>query len=164
MRRPLLILTVMLLAGATVFLVGQRLATHWCVTDGAAAGDDLAWLRLEFHLSDSELARVRELHEGYLPKCREFCARIDARKRELQTLLTSATNPPAAIEQKLIEVATLRAQCQAAMLQHFREVSQVMPPEQGRCYFAEMQRLTLGLHEQIEHTMATNAATPHGHH
>jgi hypothetical protein len=49
------------------------------------------------------------------------------------------------------------------MLQHFREVSQVMPPEQGRRYLAEMQRLTLGFHEQIERTMSPAATDPHGH-
>jgi len=162
MRRPLLILATMLLIGAAVFLGSQRLAAHWCAQHLAPATDDLAWLRLEFRLSEADLARVRPLHAGYLPKCHAFCERIEARKRELQTLLASATNAPAALEQKLIEVGTLRAQCQAAMLQHFREVSQVMPPEPGRRYLAEMQRLTLGFHEQIEHTMS--AASSHGHH
>jgi hypothetical protein len=163
MRRPLLILAAMLLAGAAVFFGGQRLVAHWCTKHMARPTDDLVWLRLEFQLKDAELARVRQLHDGYLPKCREFCERIDARKRELQALLVSPTNAPATVEQKLIEVGTVRAQCQAAMLQHFREVSQVMPPEQGRRYLAEMQRLTLGFHEQIERTMSPAATDPHGH-
>lgn len=163
MRRPLLILVVMLLAGAAAFFGGQRLVAYWCAKHMARPTDDLAWLRLEFRLNDAELARVRQLHDGYLPKCREFCERIDARKGELQVLLASPTNSAAAVEQKLIEVGTVRAQCQAAMLQHFREVSQVMPPEQGRRYLAEMQRLTLGFHEQIERTMSPAATDPHGH-
>ncbi|MEI7729302.1 MAG: periplasmic heavy metal sensor [Verrucomicrobiota bacterium] len=163
MRRPLLIFVAMLLAGVAVFLASQRLAAHWCIQHAVQPGDDLAWLRLEFHLNDADLARVRELHDGYLPKCREFCERIDSRKRELQTMLAASTSTPAAIEQKLIEVGTLRAQCQAAMLQHFREVSQVMPPEQGRRYLAEMQRLTLGFHEQVEHTMSPANPNSHGH-
>ena len=164
MRRPLFILAAMLLAGAALFLAGQRLAAQRCAKHMARPTDDLAWLRLEFRLNDAELARVRQLHDGYLPKCREFCERIDARKRELQAVLASGTNAPAAIEQKLIEVGTLRAQCQAAMIEHFREVSQVMPPEQGRRYLAEMQRLTLGFHERIEHSMSPDAPSPHGHH
>jgi hypothetical protein len=163
MRRPLLILVVMLLAGAAAFFGGQQLVAYWCAKHMARPTDDLAWLRLEFRLNDAELARVRQLHDGYLPKCREFCERIDARKGELQALLASPTNSAAAVEQKLIEVGTVRAQCQAAMLQHFREVSQVMPPEQGRRYLAEMQRLTLGFHEQIERTMSPVASDPHGH-
>jgi hypothetical protein len=50
------------------------------------------------------------------------------------------------------------------MLGHFYEVSQAMPPEQGRRYLAEMQRLTLGFHEQIENTMSPDSSSPHGHH
>lgn len=164
MRCPLLILAAMLLAGAAVFFGGQRLVAHWCAEHVARPTDDLDWLRLEFRLTDADLARVRQLHDGYLPKCRDFCERIDARKRELHAALVAGTNAPVAIEHKLVEIGTLRAQCQAAMLQHFREVSQVMPAEQGRRYLAEMQRLTLGFHEQIERTMAPGAATPHGHH
>jgi hypothetical protein len=163
MRRPLIILAAMLLAGAAVFLAGQRLAADWGAKHLARPTDDLAWLRLEFRLNDAELARVRQLHNGYLPQCGEFCARIDARKRELQAALASGTNTPATIEHKLIEIGTLRAQCQAAMLQHFRAVSQVMPAEQGRRYLSEMQRLTLGFHEQVERTMPSNASSPHGH-
>jgi hypothetical protein len=169
MRRPLLVLAVVFLAGAAVFFGGQRLVAYWCANHLALATDDLDWLRLEFRLNEAELARIRRLHDGYLPKCREFCAQIAERKRELQTLLAgpiNASNTTAALEQKLIELGTVRAQCQAAMLQHFREVSQVMPREQGQRYLAEMQRLTLGFHEQIERTMSPGAAaaSPHGHH
>lgn len=163
MRRPLLILAVMLLTGVGVFIGGQRVTACWWAKQVVRPTDDLAWLRLEFGLNDAELARVRQLHEGYLPKCREFCEDIDARKRELQAVLEADANSPLAIERKLIEVGTLRAQCQAAMLQHFREVSRVMPPDQGRRYLAEMQRLTLGFHEQIEGTMSSTAVRPHGH-
>ena len=164
MRRPLLILLAMLLAGAAVFLAGQRLVGHWCAEHMARPTDDLDWLRLEFRLTEADLARVRQLHDGYLPKCRDFCERIDARKRELQAALVAGTNASAAIEHKLVEIGTLRAQCQAAMLQHFHHVSQVMPPEQGRRYLAEMRRLTLGFHEQIERSMSSDVPGPHGHH
>jgi hypothetical protein len=163
MRRPLLLLAAMLLAGITVFLAGQRLAIHWRLQHATPATDDLGWLQMEFGLSDADLARARQLHEGYLPKCREFCERIDARKQELRAVLKAGTNASAAIEQRLVEIGTLRAQCQAAMLQHFRDVSEVMPPEQGRRYLAEMQRLTLGFHEQVEHSMAADSPRPHGH-
>ncbi|HOA61575.1 MAG: periplasmic heavy metal sensor [Verrucomicrobia bacterium] len=163
MRRPFTLLAVMLLAGAAAFFGGQRLVAYWCAKHMARPTDDLDWLRLEFRLNAAELARVRQLHDGYLPKCREYCERIDALKQELEVLLASSTNTPAAIEQKLVEVGTARAQCQAAMLEHFREVSLVMPPDQGRRYLAEMQRLTLGFHEQIERTMSPAASSPHGH-
>ncbi len=163
MRRSILILAAALLAGAGLFLAGHRVAALMCEKHMDQPADDLAWLRLEFRLSDGDLARVRKLHNGYLPVCGKFCERIEAKKLDLRAALASGTNAPSRIEQTLIEIGTLRAQCQAAMLQHFREVSEVMPPEQGRRYLAEMQRVTLGFHEQIERSMISDPANPHGH-
>ena len=133
----------------------------------ANTADDLDWLRQEFRLTDVELARVRELHEGYLPECAEMCKQIAGKKRELEAAMSSATNRVdlrEPIGTKLGELALLRAQCQLQMLQHFAEVSQAMPPEQGRRYLAEMQRITLGFHEQIEQSMSPSADHEHGHH
>ena len=162
MRRSLLILLAVLISSATIVGLSSVVAKRLWAHHFARPGDDLVWLRREFRLNDAELQRVRQLHEGYLPKCRSFCERIDARKRELQATLTSGADAPGAIEQKLIEIGAIRAQCQAAMLQHFREVSQVMPKEQGRRYLSEMQRLTLGFHEQMEKTMSADPSAPHG--
>jgi hypothetical protein len=164
MRRSLLIFLALLLAGAAIVGASYLLAQRICVHELAASGDDLAWLRDEFHLGDAEMQRIRQLHEGYLPKCHENCALIAAKKRELQAELDKAQGITPEARQKLTEVAGLRAQCQANMLAHFYEVSQAMPPEQGRRYLAEMQHLTLGFHEQIENTMSGEASSHHGHH
>jgi hypothetical protein len=164
MRRSLLILLVALLAGAAIASTSYLLARRICVRQLAPSGDDLAWLRDEFHLSKAEMQRIRPLHEGYLPKCRENCARIAAKKQELQAVLDKAKGMTSEAQQKLAEVAILRAQCQANMLAHFYEVSRAMPPGQGHRYLAEMQRLTLGFHEQIENTMSPGTSSPHGHH
>jgi hypothetical protein len=48
------------------------------------------------------------------------------------------------------------------MLRHFIAVSQAMPPEQGRRYLAEMKRLTLDHHQQMEQSMSGD--TGHEHH
>jgi hypothetical protein len=164
MRRSLLILLALLLSGAAIVGSSYLLAQRICVHELATNGDDLAWLRDEFHLGDAEMQRIRQLHKGYLPKCHENCARIAAKKQELQAALDNAQGMTPEAQQKLTEVAVLRAQCQANMLTHFYEVSRAMPPEQGRRYLVEMQRLTLGFHEQIENTMSGDASSPHGHH
>ena len=164
MRRSLLIVLAAVLAGAAIIGASYLLAQRICARKLATGGDELAWLRREFHLTDTEMQRIRQLHEGYLPKCHENCARIAAKKRELQAELDKAQGMTPEARQKLTEVAGLRAQCQANMLAHFYEVSQAMPPEQGRRYLAEMQRLTLGFHEQIENTMSGEASSHHGHH
>ena len=162
MRRSLFILLGVLAAGAVVFAGSYLLAQRICARQFADPVDDLGWLRREFHLSDAEMARIRELHEGYLPICGEMCRLIEARKREVEASLAGATNVSAVAEQQLADLAALRARCQTQMLRHFAEVSQAMPPEQGHRYFSEMQRLTLGFHEQFEQSMSDQPGQAHG--
>ncbi len=161
MNRSLVILLGALLLCAALFggsfFAGQRACLMTRSTD------DLSWLRDEFHLSDAEMAGIQKLHEGYLPKCADMCAKIAAKKAELAALLKGATNVSPEAAQKLAELAALRAQCQAQMLQHFVEVSRTMPPAQGQRYLAEMQRLTLGFHEQTEQSMSESAGHEHHH-
>ena len=129
---------------------------HLCARQ-TGGQDDLTWLKREFRLSEAQMRHIRQLHEGYLPKCSEMCARIAAKEAEVDNTLAHGQVP----ETALIELATLRAQCQSQMLRHFQEVSKAMPPEQGKRYLAEMQRVTLGFHQEIERTMG--GAQPGGH-
>ncbi len=154
--------TVLARAAALVLVAwGSYLGTmHFCANQGSA--DDLSWLRREYGLSDSEMQRIRELHNGYLPKCRSMCEKIAAKQAEVGEALAAGRVP----ETALGELAAIRAQCQAQMLIHFQEVSQAMPAGQGQRYLREMQRLTLGFHQDIERAMsvAPAAGTGHGHH
>jgi hypothetical protein len=113
---------------------------------------ELAWLKEEFHLSDAEFRRVSELHAAYLPHCREMCLKIDEQNARLQELLAGATNATPEIDAALVEVAQLRSGCQRMMLRHFFQVSQTMPPEQGRRYLAWVREkaflLNYGMNEQ----------------
>lgn len=163
MNRSLVILLAALMLGAAIFggayFVSQR-ATMMCCVNPA---DDLSWLKSEFHLSDAEMTRIRTLHEGYQPKCAEVCAQIAAAKHELANLVGDSTNLTAEAQAKLNEIASLRAECQSNMLAHFVAVSQAMPPAQGDRYLAEMKRLTLNEHEQVEQSMSGNSAHEHHH-
>lgn len=162
MRKPAVILAVALGLAAAVFWVAFYCAHQVCVQRGAKSADDLDWLRMEFRLSDAELARIRELHDGYLAMCRENCALIAASQRELAQAIAVGTNSPATLAQLRAEVGALRQKCQAEMLAHFEEVSRAMPSGQGRRYLAEMRRLTLGTHEQIEQSMSGTNPALHG--
>lgn len=162
MKRSLLILVFALLAGSALFASSYLMSRHVCEACGSSSTDNLEWLRQEFHLSDSEMDRMRQLHDGYLPKCGAMCDQIAAKKQEVQAALAGSTNITPVVKRKLTELALLRAECQAQMLQHFIEVSQAMPPEQGRRYLAEMERLTLGAHEQTEQTMSDHSGHIHG--
>jgi len=162
MNRSLIILLGALIVCASLFGGAYAVSKRVCERCMSRSVDDLGWLRTEYHLNDAEMARIQKLHEGYLPQCADMCAKIAAKKSELAAVMKGSTNVNSATRQKLGELAALRAQCQAQMLQHFTEVSLTMPPGEGRRYLAEMQRLTLGLHEQTEASMPPSM--DHEHH
>jgi len=162
MNRSLVILLGALAVGAAIFAGSYYTSQRTCTMCVSNPADKLAWLQDEFHLSNAEMTHIRALHEGYEPKCREMCARVAEKKSELAIALGDGTNITAEVKQKLVELGELRAQCQAQMLQHFVNVSQAMPPEQGRRYLAEMKKFTLGFHEDIEQSMSDHAGHEHG--
>ena len=99
-----------------------------------SATPGLAWLKIEYHLSDTEFQRVSALHYGYISDCAERCREIDAKNAELQKLIAVSANVTPEIQRALDDAAKLRAACQGEMLKHFFEVSRIMPPEQGERY------------------------------
>ncbi len=136
MKRSLFILVLGLLIGAAAYGCIYSVCMSPARAMERSQRPELAWLKEEFHLSDTEFKRVSELHAAYLPHCREMCRRIDEQNAQLQKLLAGATNTTPEIDAALVEVAQLRSGCQRMMLRHFFEVSQTMPPEQGRRYLA----------------------------
>ena len=160
MNRSLITVLGALALAAAIFAGSYSLSKRACAT--AASVDDLNWLRMEFHLTDAEMARIRQLHEGYLPQCAQMCARIAAKKQELATALAGGTNVTVEAQKQLAELGEIRAQCQAQMLRHFIAVSEAMPPAEGRRYLAGMEKLTLGTHEEIEQSMSDHSGHEHG--
>ena len=163
MNRSLIVILGALALCAGLFFGSYALCRQICHTSMSRPTDSLDWLRQEFHLTDAEMVRVRGLHEGYLPKCAAMCKLIADKKQEIAVSLTGATNVTELTQRQLGELASLRAQCQSQMIQHFLEVSQAMPPDQGKRYFAEMKRITLGEHEQVEKSMSESPGMQHGH-
>lgn len=108
-----------------------------------SARPELAWLQIEFHLTDAQLARVMELHNAYAPKCEEMCRSIDAKNAQIQKLLVATNVITPEIKQALAQAAEIRAECETAMLDHFYKVAQTMPPEQGRRYLEWVRQETL---------------------
>ena len=104
---------------------------------------ELAWLKSEYHLSDAQFAEVVRLHDAYKPKCAEMCRRIDEQNARVQKLLAATNTVTPEIKQALAEAAQLRAECESAMMQHFYEVSQAMPSDQGKRYLVWVQSETL---------------------
>ena len=164
MRRPALIL-----AFAALAALALAAGTGWFVKSvccrRAEKADPLDWLRTEFHLNADQLARIRQLHDGYLPTCESHCDRIARLNASLKVVLEDREKGAASpeVSELLKQIGVARAECQAAMLRHFVEVSRAMEPEQGRRYLAEMQRLTIFSHGNIEASMSSEHPGDHGH-
>lgn len=153
MRKVSLVLAGALVLGVLVFVGAWQVAARLCESRFADGVDDLAWLQEEFGLNETELARVRELHEAYLPECEAYCREIAARQARLEDLLGQGKLADPEVEPTLLEIGEWRARCQANMLRHFRRVADAMPPEEGARYLEVMTRLTLGAHESFERQM-----------
>ena len=114
---------------------------------------ELAWLKREYHLSDKDFDRICQMHDAYMSGCAERCRLIDEKNSELRKFLAETNAVTPQVEQTLAEAASLRAECQKKMLNHFFEVSRMMPPEQGRRYLAWVQDKTIlaDSHQQMHH-------------
>jgi hypothetical protein len=148
--------------GVLILMLGLALAAaaYGCVyffcTSSArnlerSSQPELAWLKEEFNLSDSEFKRISELHAAYLPQCAEMCRQVEAQNQRLRALLAATNQMTAEIESAVAESARLRGECQRNMLRHFYEVSRTMPPEQGRRYLAWVQERTFLSSEGMMH-------------
>lgn len=145
MNRSLIIVLGALALGTALFGGSYMVSRHLCQVCVTEPAGGLDWLRKEYHLNDAEMARIQKLHESYISECAVMCQTVNAKKQALAAALNNTTNINPVVEQKLSDLAACRAQCQAKMLQYFVQVSQVMPPAEGRRYLADMQRFVLGL-------------------
>ena len=142
MKKSALILLLGLLVCAAAFSGFYYLGTVRCRDMMRAPKPELAWLKKEFKLSDAEFARISQLHEAYLPQCRERCMRIKEQNQKLKQLLSQSETVTPEIQNLLAERAKTRAECEAEMLKHFLEVSRTMPPQQGQRYLAWVEQQT----------------------
>ena len=142
MRKPLVILLSGLLIAGAAYASFYLARTAPARAIHNSESPELAWLKQEFGLGDQEFARIRELHEGYLPDCARMCAKIAAANSELEQLILETNAVTSKISAKLAEIGHIRQECQTRMLQHFYAVSRAMPEDQGRRYLAQMQKLT----------------------
>jgi hypothetical protein len=162
MKKPWLIIVGGVLVGmaayACVYFAGTSAERAMSTRDKPA----LAWLQQEYRLSDEQYAKVRDLYDAYVPKCAEFCRRIDEKNSEIQKLLAATNVVTPEIKQALADSGKLRAECQANMMAHFYAVAQVMPPEQGRRYLSWVQKeaLTPGKMVPSQPSSSASSGTP----
>jgi hypothetical protein len=156
---------VLILFGGLVLGLAAYVCLYWTQTADARAianspHPELAWLKEEFRISDQEFARIRELHDAYLPECAAMCAKIAQANSEFERLVADTNRMTPEINAKLSEIGNLRQQCQSNMLSHFFAVSRAMPPEQSELYMSRMQKLT-SLSNMRDHSVASHPNDGH---
>lgn len=143
MNRTVLVAVVALLAGVAGFLAsrhpwGSRPPDSPVSIGGPSVLPELEWLRREFELTDTQFAKVSELHASYRPTCESLCARVIASHDKVKRLADSGTRVSPELRSALEEHASLHAECQAAMLDHLYRTAACLSPGQARDYLDAM--------------------------
>lgn len=139
MKRLPVLLVLILLAGvgawAAGYFVGLRKVQPLVHADQA----EMEWLRKEYHLSESQFAAIRKLHQDYEPVCARLCEQVMDSQDRLSRLIESNRSVTPEVEAALRECARVKEECQQAMLGHVYRVSAAMNEEDGRRYVAMME-------------------------
>ena len=137
MKKGLLILLVALMAGVAAFCaVRWRSASGHQHPSGVAldAMPELEWLKNDLGLSETQFAKVRELHTAYRPRCVEMCRRIAAAHEKMEAVAAANRELTPEYRAALREHAAVHVECQEEMLKHLYATAATLNKEQAeRC-------------------------------
>ncbi len=155
MKRFVVVLAVAVLLGLGAYCLSYGIArcTFCRVPD---AHDSSGWMRQEFHLTDAQYAQVKQLETAYHPHCIKMCDEVNESRSALKNLILSNGTVTPEIEAALKKDGAVQQQCREDMLHHFYEVSQAMPPAEGKRYLQIMQAQVV----EPEKTSAATVAHP----
>ena len=149
-------LAVLALAAVATGFLCYHLSSAPALHAAVEKGDAMAWLRVDFHLTDGQFAGIKELHEAYAPSCEEHCRLIQEATKARDAITAARGSDPAA-ERTLQE---LRTTCETAIAAHVRKVAALMSPADGQRYLA----LVLPKITDFDHQMAPGLDLKQGHH
>ncbi len=145
-----------LAAGFLCYHLNSAPALHAAVEKG----DAMAWLRVDFHLTDGQFAEIKKLHEAYAPSCEEHCRLIQEATRARDAINAARGSDPAAAAAAERTLQELRTTCETAIAAHVRKVATLMSPDDGQRYLA----LVLPKIADFDHQMAPGLDLKKGHH
>jgi Spy/CpxP family protein refolding chaperone len=155
MKRLTVILALAVLLGLGAYFVSYGIAqSMFCQMPDAS--DSSSWLRQEFHLSDAQYAQIKKLEADYHPHCVEMCAQIKQSRLALKNLILANGTMTPEIETALQKDGAVQQEWRQDMLRHFYEISQAMPPAEGKRYLQIMEEQTLE-----PENMSSEMSAPH---
>jgi hypothetical protein len=129
MRKGLITLAVIVLAGAAAFFITRR-----CLVPSSPS----SWLCREYGLPSSSEASLSDLERSYGSRCGPFCdAMCDANAR-LETLALGSGSVTAEIRASIAQTDRIRTETRIAMMEHFYTVAARLPPDKRRDYLLKV--------------------------
>ncbi len=135
MKKPVLILLAIVATAAAVYFLCYHAATG-DTRRMLNAGDNMAWLRAEFALSDEQARAITALEAEYEPRCAAMCTRIAESNQRLEKHLATSKTMTPELEAALREASQVQADCRAATMAQAFAISAHMAPEQAVRYRA----------------------------
>lgn len=138
MKQLLIALIASLVAGAVAF---SLMRSHKMAASRGPLLDslpELAWVKTDLKLSESQFAKVSALHVAYRPKCMEYCQKIAAAHEKLALLTRRDREVTPELEAAIREHAEVHATCQQAMLKHLYETAATLDEQQAKRYLQTM--------------------------
>jgi len=103
-----------------------------------APNSELEWLRREFHLSDTQFAKIATLQSAYTPVCDEMCRRIMEANSKLDRLMSENHEVTPDLAAAIREVGLVQEECHRRMLAQIYQVSAQMNPVDAQNYLRLM--------------------------
>jgi hypothetical protein len=133
----------LLICLAVAIAVGGYRAYFYCATMPtrcllAQPGGELEWLRCEYHLTDAQFARVKQVHGEYAERCDVMCARIAKANAHLNELIEANSKLTPEVQAAFDECMAVQGDCRRALLAHIYAVSAEMSAEDGARYVEMM--------------------------
>lgn len=138
MKRGALVLLFAVIGSALAYCIYFYCATQPVHAMMTQPDGQMEWLRREFKLTDSQFAKVKQLHEAYRPGCDQMCVRIAEANGRANALISNSKGMTPEIAAALQECAALQNECRQALLTHVYAVGAEMEPTEARRYIDMM--------------------------
>ncbi len=138
MKKGILVLVLAMVAGVAAFYF---MRSHQIEASRGALLDnmpELEWIRSDLKLSDSQFAKVTELHAAYRPQCVAMCGRILEAHQRLDRAAQSGGAVTAELKAAIANHVRIHADCQEAMIDHLYRTAALMDEEQAKRYMKKM--------------------------
>lgn len=137
-RSPLTLIPLGLLIGCIAFGAVYAWQTRKPRALLKAPEVGLAWLRSEFHLDDSQYARIEQLHRSYEAECARLCQKVAEENTRLARAAAATNTVTDGLRSQILETGRLRDQCRSSMLEYLYAVARELPPAAAQRYLELM--------------------------